>query len=294
MQFVALDVETANADCSSICQIGIARFEDGCLAEEWSTLVNPEDYFDPFNVSIHGITEDMVVGSPVLPNVVEEIRSRLQGRITLCHTPFDRIAFSQAGAKYDLEGFECIWLDSARVARRTWPQFARRGYGLHNVCAAIGYEFRHHDALEDAKAAAQILLAAVKETGLDVEGWLRRVGQPISKSPIAQPGNPEGPLQGEVLVFTGALQMTRSDAAQMAVAVGCTVEEGVNKRTTILVVGDQDSMKLAGHEKSSKHRKAEDLIRSGQEIEILAEKDFESLVRVSRQPGSPYSSATSS
>src|SRR5208282_2215742 len=43
MEFVALDVETANADCSSICQIGIARFEDGCLAEEWSTLVNPED-----------------------------------------------------------------------------------------------------------------------------------------------------------------------------------------------------------------------------------------------------------
>ncbi len=43
MEFVALDVETANADCSSICQIGIARFGDGCLAEEWSTLVNPED-----------------------------------------------------------------------------------------------------------------------------------------------------------------------------------------------------------------------------------------------------------
>jgi DNA polymerase-3 subunit epsilon len=290
MEFVALDVETANAGCSSICQVGIARFEDGCLTEEWSTLVNPEDYFDPFNVSVHGISEDMVAGSPVLPCVVEEIRGRLQGRITLCHTAFDRVAC----AKYHLEGFECTWLDSARVARRTWPQFARRGYGLHNVCAAIGYEFRHHDALEDAKAAAQILLAAVKETGLNVEGWLRRVEQPIFESPIAQAGNPEGPLQGEVLVFTGALQMTRSDAARMAVAVGCTVEEGVNKRTTILVVGDQDAMKLAGHEKSSKHRKAEDLIRNGQEIEILAEKDFERLVRVSRRLGSPCPSATSS
>jgi DNA polymerase-3 subunit epsilon len=54
MDFVALDVETANADSSSICQIGLATFEDGCLVDEWSTLVNPEDYFDPFNVSIHG------------------------------------------------------------------------------------------------------------------------------------------------------------------------------------------------------------------------------------------------
>ena len=130
MDFVALDVETANADCSSICQIGIARFEDGFLAEEWSSLVNPEDYFDSFNVSIHGITEDMVEGSPVFPDLVEEIRGRLEGRTTLSHTPFDRVALSQACSKYGLEGFECTWLDSARVARRAWAQFARRGYGL--------------------------------------------------------------------------------------------------------------------------------------------------------------------
>lgn len=294
MKFVALDVETANADCSSICQIGIARFEDGCLAEEWSTLVNPEDYFDPFNVSIHGITEGMVVGSPVFQDLLAEIQGRLEGRITLCHTAFDRVAISGACWKYDLPDVECTWLDTARVARRTWPQFARRGYGLRNVCTAIGYEFRHHDALEDAKAAAQILLAAMKETGLNVEGWLGRVEQRISIPLIAQAGNPEGELSGEVLVFTGALRMMRADAAKMAAAVGCTVEEGVTKRTTLLVVGDQDVLKLAGYEKSSKHRKAEDLIRKGQAIEILTEKDFESLVRVSSGPVSLYPSATSS
>ena len=35
MEFVALDVETANADMSSICQIGLVHFVDGCLKEEW-------------------------------------------------------------------------------------------------------------------------------------------------------------------------------------------------------------------------------------------------------------------
>ena len=82
MEFVALDVETANADCSSICRIGVARFEGGCLAEEWSSQINPEDYFDPFNVSIHGITEEMVDVAPVFPNLVKEIRGRLEGKIT--------------------------------------------------------------------------------------------------------------------------------------------------------------------------------------------------------------------
>jgi len=43
MNFVAIDVETANSDMASICQIGIAKFENGILVEEWVSLVNPED-----------------------------------------------------------------------------------------------------------------------------------------------------------------------------------------------------------------------------------------------------------
>ncbi|MCL2029046.1 MAG: hypothetical protein FWG97_01290 [Deltaproteobacteria bacterium] len=36
MDFVAIDVETANADLASICQIGIAEYKDGALSQEWS------------------------------------------------------------------------------------------------------------------------------------------------------------------------------------------------------------------------------------------------------------------
>ena len=45
MDFVALDVETANPDMASICQIGAARYSGGILAEEWKTYVDPQDYF---------------------------------------------------------------------------------------------------------------------------------------------------------------------------------------------------------------------------------------------------------
>ena len=55
MKFVAIDVETANADMASICQIGIARCEGGVITDEWTSYVDPEDYFDGVNVSIHGI-----------------------------------------------------------------------------------------------------------------------------------------------------------------------------------------------------------------------------------------------
>jgi DNA polymerase-3 subunit epsilon len=60
----------------------------------------------------------------------------------------------------------------------------------------------------------------------------------------------------------------------MAASIGCDVRDGVAKETTLLVLGDQDLRRLAGYEKSSKHRKAEELIERGQQIRFLGERDF--------------------
>ncbi len=106
----------------------------------------------------------------------------------------------------------------------------------------------------------------------------RRVNNPDNSS-INRDGNPEGELFGEVLVFTGALEIPRKDAANLASSLGCTVTAGVTKKTTLLVVGDQDITKLAGKPKSSKHLKAEQLILKGQPIRIIGESDFQELVR---------------
>lgn len=284
MEFVALDVETANGDMASICQIGLARFTNCGLVETWSSLVDPEDWFSPVNISVHGIEPEMVIGQPKLPEVADRVNSMLSGRISVHHTHFDRIAIHRAFGKYELSPPQTTWLDSARVTRRTWSDIARSGYGLSNVCQRIGYQFKHHNALEDAKAAGYVLLAAIRESQLDLDAWLHRVSQPIDPSNtsysgrIERKGNIDGPLIGEVVVFTGALNIPRAEAADLAASIGCQVTPGVTKKTTLLVVGDQDIKKLGGHEKSSKHRKAEELIQQGQEIRILCETDFRLLV----------------
>ena len=96
MNFIALDVETANADISSICQIGIAKFEDNKLIDEWCSLIDPEDYFDPINIYIHGITETDVEGAPKINEVAQKIYGYLNGTLTVCHTHFDRVSISKA------------------------------------------------------------------------------------------------------------------------------------------------------------------------------------------------------
>ena len=236
------------------------------------------------NISIHGIDQSLVAGAPTFDMLAATIKDALSGCIVVTHTAFDKVALYQAGAKFRTEPLLCRWLDSACVVRRAWKDFSKSGYGLQNVCELIGYKFKPHDALEDAKAAGNVLLAAMALTGLDVDAWLTRVQQPIdptSAQPIAREGNPDGELYGEVLVFTGSLMLPRREAADLAASIGCEVDAGVTKRTTILIVGDQDVQRLAGHEKSSKHRKAEELIRKGQPIRILRETDFSELVKLS-------------
>ena len=282
MEFVAIDVETANADMSSICQIGVAYYREGLLLKEWKSYIDPDDFFDWINISIHGIDESVVRGSPRLPKIAETLYRFLDHKVVVCHTHFDRVSIRKAFDKYGIRHPENIWIDSARVARRTWKEFAWGGYGLHNICETLGYKFNHHDALEDAKAAAYILLTAIERSILNVEEWLKRVNQPISEHAKKRDVNYEGSLYGEVIVFTGALELKRAEAADMAAQIGCQVASGVTKQTTILVVGNQDIKKLAGQEKSSKHRKAEVLILNGQPIRILGESDFKELINLEK------------
>ena len=110
MEFVAIDVETANADMSSICQIGMARFSNGALADEWKTYVDPQDHFDGINISIHGIDEVTVAGAPVFSDLKSTITTWLSGRVVVTHTAFDRVALHQARTKCEQPDISCSWL----------------------------------------------------------------------------------------------------------------------------------------------------------------------------------------
>lgn len=277
MRFIAVDLETANPRMSSVCQIGIVTFEDGKEVGAEVRLVNPQDYFDPYNVAIHGITQEHVKGAPAFSEVHEWLCERTSGQIVACHTHFDRVALAQACGKHSLAPIPCNWLDTSRVARRAWEQFSKSGYGLANLAEQLGITFKHHDALEDARAAGLVLLRAIEETGFDPDEWIKRCSTssaPSSAANVRREGDGDGPLVGESIVFTGALQVPRSQAADMAHEAGAAVESGVTKKTTLLVVGDQDIAVLNGQDKSGKHRKAEKLIEAGQPIRILGEADF--------------------
>ena len=174
LTFNAIDVETANSDPSTICQIGIVLVRNGVIKQQVSLLVDPEAPFSGFNVGIHGIDQVAVKESLTLPALAPTLHRLLDGTVLVSHTSFDQRALNGAMARYGLKPIRAAWLDSSLIARRAWPEKFRRKWNLALISGTLGIKFQHHDASEDARAAGEIVLRACQHTGLDIDGWLNR------------------------------------------------------------------------------------------------------------------------
>lgn len=159
-RFFALDVETANNDRGSICQVGVACVRPDDSIETWVTLVNPRTRHWVFS-GLHGITDDMVQGAPTIDAVISALDGLLQGQTVYQHSGFDRSAVRAACQHQGREEPAWDWQDSVSVARRAWPELkGNGGHGLASLKEHLGLRFEHHDAGEDARAAAEVVLLA--------------------------------------------------------------------------------------------------------------------------------------
>ena len=134
------------------------------------------------------------------------------------------------------------------------------------MCEAVEQGCRHLGVAEHAGPFAEGEVRGDDDGGALVYARYSRVGAE------------NGRLAGEVIVFTGFLSVHRGEAASLAAAAGCAVADSVTKKTTILIVGDQDLRLTKGQEKSAKHRRAEELIAQGGALRIVRESDFRIMI----------------
>ena len=169
-RFFALDVETANRGRGSICQIGIACVTHDGRIDGWSTLIDPqtEDWSCSF---VHGITGKHVRGAPRFWQVFPYLERYFGTKLLFQHSGFDRNAINAACGEAGIEPPEWRWTDSLGVARRAFPELkGNGGHGLASLKKHLVLEFRHHDAEEDARASALVVLHAEARTGALVTG----------------------------------------------------------------------------------------------------------------------------
>ena len=87
MDFIAIDFETATSDRNSPCEIGLTFVENWEIKETRSWLIKPKcyPYFNPVNISIHGIRPEHVVNEPEFDEIWHEIKPFLEQKLLIAH-----------------------------------------------------------------------------------------------------------------------------------------------------------------------------------------------------------------
>lgn len=152
--YVVVDLETTGfspAKGDQICEIALISMNpDGTVAEEWHSLINPRRSTGA--VHVHGITNAMVAGAPVIEEVLDEIWRRIAGRVLVAHN-----------ASFDLRFLGVLpgshWVTETLCTQRLAPDFLPDGkWTLAACCERAGIPFSNaHAALVDARAAAELL-----------------------------------------------------------------------------------------------------------------------------------------
>lgn len=295
LDFIAVDVEMANASNASICQIGLVAFGTTPAGPgelwRWSSLVDPGEHFDAYNYRVHKIHPRHVAGAPAFPAVFQEIVERVRGRLLVSYGNLDPIALVHASQKYGLVWPDGPWLDVHRVVQRTWPGLKKSSLG--EKCRSFGLEFQQHDAVWDAWACGMILLQAQSASGAHLDQLVKALpkkqvaaypGPVAEKYPIlsSQEARAGGPLSGNTALFTGQFKLGKYRMGAIASELGCSVRPSYAREVTLLVCGWRDP--AATPSKSKKLLIVEAAQRLGSVIEVWTEAQFIEFVR-SQQPG---------
>jgi DNA polymerase-3 subunit epsilon len=164
MRTIALDFETANPAPGNACQLGLAWIEDNRVVRVEERYIRPRDMRFTFTW-VHGITADDVREAPEFPGVLEEFHDALDGALVLAHNAgFDAGVMAGCARAYRVREPKMTFLCTLQIARQTWPDLPSKA--LKNVARHLGIGFTHHNAAEDARACAEIAIAAAQEMGL--------------------------------------------------------------------------------------------------------------------------------
>lgn len=274
MNFVAIDVETAQGSRWSICQIGLAIVENGEITQTISRLVQPPgNEYSEWNTRVHGITSDMTSNAPLFKDVWNEIQPLVERNKLVAHNAsFDINCLEQALDFYGLPkpNMECDCT------------YARTGVKLNEICEAFEIELaNHHNAVSDAEACAKVYLNLLKGIEPDFskitpqsvkpgnffqqEGHERLCGNVLK--PDLENADSSSPFYAKKVVFTGVLpSIKRKEAADMVKKLGADIDTSITKRTDFVVTGSAPE--------PSKMKKIEQFNSQGYDIRIIYEEEF--------------------
>ena len=289
--YVVFDIETTGLDSEfdEIIEIGAVKIKDGIKIDTFNSLIKPEYEIDEFITELTGITNEMVENAPSIDEVLPKFMDFIKGYIIIGHNVNFDINFI-----YDnLEELNILpitndFVDTLRISRRLIPELK------HHKLSDLANYFNtvtngSHRSLKDVEITLEVLNNLNKmiiEKYQNIDNF-KDACKPKSHSGIRASDittnntefDEENMLYDKYVVITGTLgKMLRKDAMQIIADLGGHCQDGVNKDTNYLILGNNDYNPILRGKKSSKLLKAENLKLKGQDIEIISENVFYDII----------------
>ncbi len=171
-RFIVFDVETPNSYNNRMSSIGVAVVENGRIAGRFSSLVDPETYFDRFNILLTGITPEAVASAPTFGELWETIGPVMESGVLVAHNaPFDMSVLAKCLKAYCIDAPRYMdYACTVQMGRRAYPLLP--DHKLDTMCGFLNIPLDHHRADSDAEAAARLLIDYMQK-GLIAEDFIR-------------------------------------------------------------------------------------------------------------------------
>jgi DNA polymerase-3 subunit epsilon len=190
LDFTAIDFETANGFRGSPCAVGLSKVRGGVVVEEASWLMRPPENYDTFdhhNVRIHGIRPDQVAGLPRFGELFPEIGAFIGGDVLAAHNAAFDLGVIRSGLEVSgLPGPAYDYVCTVMLSRRCYSLVSN---SLPYAAEEAGVPLvNHHDAAEDARACAGILIDIARRNGAASIAELHlSLGLAVSHQPAFDP-----------------------------------------------------------------------------------------------------------
>lgn len=296
--YVVIDIETTGLDplFDAIIEVGALRVRDGNVVDKFESLIKPEgylftvngieyfNYISDFIVELTGITNEMLHDAPVLEDVLPQFTEFIKEDILVGHNVNFDINFLYDNLMESLDyKLSNDFVDLMRLSRKIYPYF--ENHKLITVATNLNIDCsNHHRALNDCvmvHGCFQKLSEYVSDNNIELKSlWSNSSSYDLRNIQTSNTEfNTDNPLYNKNCTFTGKLEkMNRKDAAQLVVDLGGKCLNSVTKQTNFLILGNFDYSSNIKDGKSSKLKKAENLILQGQELQILSENVFYDLI----------------
>ncbi len=167
--YCVLDLETTgfSAKTEKITEVGIMKYKDGEVIDEFSCFVNPEKHIPERVTEVTNITDDMVKDAETIDKVFPKILDFIKGSVLVAHNAGFDVGFLKQNAKVLGYDFDYTYLDTLSLAKDLFPDYKK--YKLGKIAENLGIKVEvAHRALDDVDTTVKVfrvMLDMLKKRG---------------------------------------------------------------------------------------------------------------------------------